>query len=215
MFWARSTGFEGRHTLSSGMVTWLFQLLLLLINYWKGFLHCRHSLSKEGSSTVTIQGRRGRGQSRCSSRSTRRWSPSPGHSQHLGKNGSVSRIGLTSESRNHVPDASTSAAWKLAETELEKIKRSTDEKEDEDVRDEEGTTAVRVSNIREPSVWFDQVRLLMLLVKNDLQTLPKPTLMEMQERRNSIGLSHCSLSGSSPSPFLNKLWYMILTVIDW
>ena len=91
LFWARSTGFEGRHTLSSGMATWLFELLLLLIHCWKSFLHCRHSLSKEGSGTVTIQGRRGRGQSRCSSRSTRRWSPSPGHSQHLGKRGPVSR----------------------------------------------------------------------------------------------------------------------------
>ena len=40
----------------------------------------------------------------------------------------------------------------------------------------------------------------MLIVKNDLQTLPKPTLMEMQERRNSLELPHCSLSGSSPSP---------------
>ena len=79
-----------------------------------------------------------------------------------------------------------------------------DEEEDENVRDEEGTTAVCVSNIREPSVGFDQVRLLMLLFKNDLQTLPKPTLMEIQERRNSMGLSHCSLSGSSPSPVFKK-----------
>ena len=34
----------------------------------------------------------------------------------------------------------------------------------------------------------------------NLQTLPKPTLIEMQESKNSIGLSHCSRSGSSPSP---------------
>ena len=38
----------------------------------------------------------------------------------------------------------------------------------------------------------------------NLQTLPRPTLIEMQESKNSMGLSHCSLSGSSPSPSIEE-----------
>ena len=36
-------------------------------------------------------------------------------------------------------------------------------------------------------------------VKGNLQTFPRPTDIEIQDIRNSIGLSHCCRSGSSPA----------------
>ena len=46
--------------------------------------------------------------------------------------------------------------------------------------------------------------------------MPRPTLIEMQESKNSMGLSHCSRSGSSPSPFYEgKGWIGIGWVISW
>ena len=39
-------------------------------------------------------------------------------------------------------------------------------------------------------------------MKGNLQTLPSPTDIEMQDKRNSTGLSHSCLSGSSPSSLI-------------
>ena len=65
------------------------------------------------------------------------------------------------------------------------------------------------SSGRGRETWSKYLQIHSSSFRPNLQTLPRPTLIEMQESRNSIGLSHCSRSGSSPAPLCKELYMAI------